>query len=134
MDLPIFTFIGAWWLLLSFDVAGASGLIFPGIFGWMFPAVRRHPRAGHLASRAPILPAIFEQARLCHGMANVRRCVFADRIERAFHHPLDARILERGGCKNSPCEKGVPELWTLALKALAALVVPAKAGTHSHRH
>jgi hypothetical protein len=35
MDLPIFTFIGAWLLLLSFDAAGVSGLIFPGIFGWM---------------------------------------------------------------------------------------------------
>jgi hypothetical protein len=35
MDLPVFTFIGAWWLLLGFDAAGASGLIFPGVFGWM---------------------------------------------------------------------------------------------------
>jgi hypothetical protein len=35
MDLPVFTFIGAWLLLLSFDAAGVSGLIFPGIFGWI---------------------------------------------------------------------------------------------------
>ncbi|MGA2055354.1 MAG: hypothetical protein ABSG88_08585 [Bradyrhizobium sp.] len=35
MDLPFLVFIGAWFLLFSFDIAGGSGLIFPGVAGWV---------------------------------------------------------------------------------------------------
>jgi hypothetical protein len=35
MDLPFLIFFGAWFVLFGFDLGGRSGLIFPGIFGWV---------------------------------------------------------------------------------------------------
>ena len=35
MDLPILIFTGGFWLLVSYEAAGATGLIFPGLVGWV---------------------------------------------------------------------------------------------------
>lgn len=35
MDVPILIFVGAWVLLLGWDVGGGEGLIVPGILGWL---------------------------------------------------------------------------------------------------
>jgi hypothetical protein len=39
MDLPILIFGGAFWLLVSYEAAGATGLIFPGFVGWIMMLV-----------------------------------------------------------------------------------------------
>ena len=33
-DVPILSVLGAWMLLLSWDIAGQTGLLLPGIAGW----------------------------------------------------------------------------------------------------
>jgi hypothetical protein len=39
MDLPILTFAGGLCLLISYEAAGATGLIFPGFAGWLMMLV-----------------------------------------------------------------------------------------------
>lgn len=35
MDLPILTFAGFWLLFFSYETGGTTGLIFPGLIGWV---------------------------------------------------------------------------------------------------
>ena len=34
-DVPVLTFVGAWLLVMSWDIGGLTGLLFPGLIGWV---------------------------------------------------------------------------------------------------
>ncbi|WP_343716506.1 hypothetical protein [Inquilinus sp.] len=50
-DVPILAFMGAWMLVLSWDIGGANGLVFPGGIGWtmVLIALLRFATNPHLA-------------------------------------------------------------------------------------
>jgi hypothetical protein len=51
-DVPVLTFVGAWLLVLSWDIGGLTGLLFPGLIRWVLwivallrATIRRRPAA-----------------------------------------------------------------------------------------